>query len=249
MGHGPVELVDASPGNPSGIAYPDSDLTNPALPAGSSITTPEGVRLTTVSTGRTATFEVRFAEDAGAPAAPTVEYAALLANGQYRVHWQTPADNGQIVLGYEVTAEPSGTVTFVRSPAAYRTSTVVPVERHAPAQTFTVKAVNQAGWSAVSAPVAGAAYGPDVTITSPAAQAHVSGSFEVTFLATADEQTGARPVRGWVEADGATCGAVDGAGPYTVTCSGLVPGRAHLSVNVVNADGVTTAVPLSLFVQ
>jgi hypothetical protein len=56
-------------------------------------------------------------------------------------------------------------------------------------------------------------------------------------------------VRGWVEAEGATCGAVDGGGPYTVTCSGLVPGRAHLSVDVVNADGAVTAVPLSLFVQ
>ena len=31
---GPVELVDASPGNPTGIAYPDGDLTNSALPVG-----------------------------------------------------------------------------------------------------------------------------------------------------------------------------------------------------------------------
>ena len=159
VGHGPVELVDASPGNPSGIAYPDSDLTNAALPVGSSITTPEGVRLTTVATGRAATLEVGFEQDAGAPAAPEVRYAALLGDGQYRVRWQTPADNGQIVLGYEVTAAPSGTVTFVRSPAAYRTSTVVPVDPQAAAQTFTVRAVNQAGWSVASVPVAGAAYG------------------------------------------------------------------------------------------
>ena len=163
--------------------------------------------------------------------------------------WRTPADNGQIVLGYEVTAQPSGTVTFVRSPAAYRTATVVPVDRHAPEQTFTVKAVNQAGWSALSAAVTGAAYGPEVTVTSPAAQAHVSGSFDVSFQASADKQTRAQPVRGWVEGEGVTCGAVDGAGPYTVTCTGAQPGQVPLNVSVTNAEGATTTVPLLVVVD
>ena len=152
VGHGPVEIVDASPGNPSGIADPDRDLSNPALPVGSSITTPEGVRLTTVSVGRTATVQVQYGQEAGAPAAPALSDATLLARGRYRVHWQSPADNGQIVLGYQVTAQPSGAVTFVRSPGAYRTSAVLAVGRHAGPQTFTVKAVNQAGWSARAAP-------------------------------------------------------------------------------------------------
>ena len=151
---GPVEIVDASPGNPAGVAFPDRDLSNPALPAGSSITTPEGVRLTTVSVGRTATIEVQFSQEAAPPAAPEVSDATLLSRGRYRVRWQAPADNGQIVLGYQVTAQPSGAVTFVRSPGAYRTSAVLTVGRHAGAQTFTVKAVNQAGWSAPSSPEA-----------------------------------------------------------------------------------------------
>jgi hypothetical protein len=152
---GRVEIVDASPGNPAEIAFPDPDLSNPALPAGSSITTPEGVRLTTVSVGRTATVEVRYGQEAGAPAAPEVSDATLLAGGRYRVHWRAPADNGQIVLGYQVTAQPSGAVTFVRSPGAYRTSAVLAVGRHAGDQTFTVQAVNQAGWSVPSSPEPG----------------------------------------------------------------------------------------------
>ncbi len=155
VGHGPVELVDASPGNPAGIADSDRDLSNPALPAGSSITTPEGVRLTTVSAGRTATVEVQYGLPVGVPDAPTLTDATLLGGGRYQVDWQSAADNGQIVLGYQVTAQPSGAATFVRSPGAYRTAVVLPVGRHAGAQTFTVTAVNQVGWSARSSPVSG----------------------------------------------------------------------------------------------
>ena len=61
VGQGPVEILDASPGNPSAFGFPDRDLSNPALPVGGSITTPEGVRLTTVAAGRLATVEVAFA--------------------------------------------------------------------------------------------------------------------------------------------------------------------------------------------
>jgi Gametolysin peptidase M11 len=155
VGRGPVEIVDASPGNPAGIADSDRDLSNPALPVGSSITTPEGVRLTTVSVGRAATVDVQYGLRAGVPDAPTLTDATLLGGGRYQVHWQSPADNGQIVLGYQVTAQPSGAVTFVRSPGAYRTTAVLPVGRHAGEQTFTVEAVNQVGWSARSGPVSG----------------------------------------------------------------------------------------------
>ncbi len=155
VGHGRVEIVDASPGNPTGLAFPDRDLNNPALPVGSSITTPEGVQLTTVSTGREATVEVQFARQPSPPAAPVAADAVLQAGGGYRVVWRAPDDHGQIVLGYRVTAAPSGAVLFVRSPAGYRTSAVVDVPAGAGPQTFTVRAVNQAGWSEASGPVAG----------------------------------------------------------------------------------------------
>lgn len=249
VGDGPVDIVDASPGNPAGIAFPDRDLANPALPAGSSITTPEGLRITTVSVGARATVQVEFGQAASAPAAPTVTFAALLGSGAYRVQWQPPADNGQIVLGYRVTAQPSGVATFVRSPGAYRTSAVVTIARRAPLQTFTVEAVNQAGWSPTSPAVSGEAYGPVVTLNSPSPGAHVHGSFTVTFQGAADKQTHAQPVRGWAEVGGTTCGVVDGAGPYTITCADVPHGRRTLSVHVTNDNGATTDVSTHVVVH
>jgi hypothetical protein len=70
------------------------------------------------------------------------------------VHWTPPCDNGQIVLGYLVTASPSGVTKYVRSPAGYRTSTLFPLGDGQP-QTFTVAALNQDGWSPASAGVPG----------------------------------------------------------------------------------------------
>jgi hypothetical protein len=153
VGRGPVELIDASPGNPTGIDYPDADLTNAALPVGSSLTTPDDVRFTTVSTGRHATVQVTFGEPATVPDAPVVDAPAPVSDG-YLLRWTAPADNGQIVLGYRVTSWPSGDSTFVRSPAAYRTSLRVPAEPGSPTPTFTVAALNQNGWSAASPTVA-----------------------------------------------------------------------------------------------
>ena len=129
---------------------------NPALPVGSSITTPEGMRLTTVAAGRTRRCASRTTRTPRSPAAPALSDATLLARGRYRVHWQSPADNGQIVLGYQVTARPSGAVTFVRSPGAYRTLRGAGVGRHAePARPSRSRRSNQAGWSAASSPEAG----------------------------------------------------------------------------------------------
>jgi hypothetical protein len=145
VGSGPVEIVDAAPGNPAGIPFPDRDLTNPALPVGSSLTTPEDIRITTLSTGRRASVQVTFGAPAGVPDAPVVTSAVQDAAG-YDVRWQAPADNGQIVLGYQVTASPSGATTFVRGPAGYRTSAHLPLGDGQP-QTFTVRALNQDGLS------------------------------------------------------------------------------------------------------
>lgn len=151
VGSGPVEIVDASPGNPAGIPFPDRDLTNPALPVGSSLTTPEDIRITTVSTGRRASVQVTFDVPSGVPDAPVLTSAVQTADG-YSVRWQAPADNGQIVLGYQVTALPSGATTFVRGPASYRTSAHFPLGDGQP-QTFSVQALNQDGLSELSASV------------------------------------------------------------------------------------------------
>jgi hypothetical protein len=149
VGSGPVEIIDASPGNPAGIAFPDADLTNPALPVASSLTTPQHIRITTLSTGRKATVQITFDQPSTVPDAPVLTAASQLDTG-YDVRWGAPPDNGQIVLGYRVTAIPSGVTTFVRSPAGYRTAAHFLLGDGQP-QTFTVQALNQEGWSPVSA--------------------------------------------------------------------------------------------------
>jgi hypothetical protein len=155
---GRVELVDASPGNPTGIGYPDRDLTNPALPVGSSLTVGNDIRITTVRSGRQATVQVTYGDSAAAPEAPHLSAATELESGSYRIRWTAPTDNGQIVLGYRVTDQVSGAVSYVRSPAGYRTTFVLPARRAGISPTFTVAARNQVGWSPASAPVAGKAY-------------------------------------------------------------------------------------------
>jgi hypothetical protein len=149
VGSGPVEIIDAAPGNPAGIAFPDRDLTNPALPVASSVTIPGHIRITTVSTGRKATVQVTFDQPSTVPDAPVITTALQVVDG-YAVRWTAPPDNGQIVLGYQVTASPSGATTFVRGPAGYRTVAHFPLGDGQP-QTFTVQALNQDGWSPQSA--------------------------------------------------------------------------------------------------
>lgn len=248
VGRGPVEMIDASPGNPTGIAYPDGDLTNAALPVGSSLTTPENIRFTTVAKGRHARVQVSFGQSAAAPDAPVVASVAQVSDG-YRVHWTAPADNGQIVLGYRVTAQPSGLSTFVRSPAGYRTSARFPLSKlGATPPTFTVRALNQDGWSAVAAsdPVPdGPVVGPDVTVTSPSADGKVTRAFTVAVLATADEQTQSAPVTAWAEIGSVTCTSDDGPGPYSLVCDDAdhaLHGAQVLTVHVRNAAGGVTDV-------
>ncbi len=264
VGRGPVEMIDASPGNPTGIAYPDPDLTNAALPVGSSLTTPEDIRFTTVATGRHAQVRVTFGQPAAAPDAPVVARVAPVHDG-YRVHWTAPADNGQIVLGYRVTAQPSGVSTFVRSPAGYRTTAHFPLSKLGTAPpTFTVKALNQDGWSSVSAsdPVpgdpgpgdptpTGPVVGPDVTVTSPSADAKVGHAFTVSVVATADQQTHSTPVTAWAEIGAVICTSDDGPGPYALVCDDAdhtLHGAKVLVVHVRNAAGATTdvSVPVRL---
>lgn len=252
VGHGPVEIIDASPGNPTGIAYPDADLTNPALPVGSSLTTPQGIRFTTVATGRRARVQVGFHERASAPDAPKVSVRET--SGGYLVRWTAPPDNGQIVLGYRVTAwaddqTPTGSSTYVRSPAGYRTSVVVPADKDAAGPpTFTVKALNQVGWSPVSVAVTPASSGPSVTVSSPSSWEILPHSFSVDVAGTAAQRTGDPPDRAWavVGSNGVeiACSSQTGAGPYTLTCDdseGQLSGTQALTVCVQDSgDNVST---------
>lgn len=245
---GRVEIIDASPGNPSGLAFPDRDLTNPALPVGSSLTVHGNIRITTVASGRKATVQVTYDRIAAAPDAPQVSYAAKLKGG-YRIHWTAPNDNGQIVLGYRVTDVVSGSSTYVRSPGAFKTTLKVPARNVGSAPSFSVAAQNQMGWSPTSAPRAPQAFGPRVTVTSPRDGSTVPDSFDVTLTARPDPQTRSQPVRAWADLDrGASCTAVDGSGPYTLTCGDVPSGARTVLVHVLNANGVTTDVRVHLHV-
>ncbi|HEX3221260.1 MAG TPA: hypothetical protein VHR35_01730 [Nocardioides sp.] len=249
LANGRVQIIDASPGNPTGIAYPDADLTNAALPTGSSVTLPDGLRITAVASGRrTATVRVGFGATAAAPDAPAVDYAARLHNGSYRVRWAPPADNGQIVLGYRVTDQASGQVTYVTSPAGYRTSVSVAAPSGSDAPTFTVAAVNQSGWSAESTAVTGRAYGPVVNVTSPVQGSTVDGDLNVNLTASPDTPTRTAPSKAWATIGGVTCSTQLGAGPYVLQCSGAEAGPQTLTVDVQNTDGVVTetSVPIEV---
>jgi hypothetical protein len=249
VGDGPVVLLDAAPGNPTALPFPDADLTNAALPAGSSFTGPEDVRITTAATGRGAQVEVSFGRAAAAPTTPVVDYAARLGDGRYAVRWERPADNGQIVLGYRVTSVASGESVYVPSTGGVRTSLVLPGDG-APTEdpAFTVEAVNQVGWSG-AATVEGRSYAPQVTVTSPQRGARVRGGFDVSLSAAPDEVTGSEPVRAWAALDGVACTSAQGPGPYTLRCPRGGAGHATVTVHVANADGAQTDVSVPVRVS
>ena len=79
---------------------PDRDLTNPALPAGSSLTTPHGIRFTTLPTGRASRVEIAFHQP---PQSPDTADDLTPSRPPVRLPHaagRRPSDNGQIVLGY-----------------------------------------------------------------------------------------------------------------------------------------------------
>jgi hypothetical protein len=242
VGHGPVEIIDASPGNPAGIAYPDRDLTNPALPPGSSLTTPQGIRITTVHTGRWARVQVTFREPSAKPDAPSV--AITPTSEGYHVHWTSPPDNGQIVLGYRVIAwraDGSSTSTYVRSPAAYRTSVDVSARRSGTtAPTFTVEALNQDGWSHASPAVAASAAGPYAQLETPLARQGVAPTFDVTLNGDVATTRGEpAPTDAWGQIGNVHC-SKSGKDIYSLTCKGAALGQQLLSVSVQSTTGTTT---------
>jgi hypothetical protein len=240
VGHGPVEMIDASPGNPTGIGYPDRDLTNSALPVGSSLTTPNRIRITTVSTGRRARVRITFHERSSAPDAPAV--GVVQTRSGYRLHWTSPTDNGQIVLGYRVTAWPSGTSTYVRSPAGYHTSVLLSAGKGDPSPpTFTVEALNQDGWSTASPAVTTTSPGPNVTLTSPSVRASVEPSFAVSLAGEPAVLGQPPPTKAWAEIGSVSCSTQVGAGPYTLQCKtgGVLIGTQMLTVHVQNDAGIT----------
>lgn len=167
------EIVDARPESGEGWdgnTYVD-EIDGASLAVGSSVTTPEGIRLQVVSQNDAgATVKVTFkAGAAKAPAAPTGVTAdpGDLDSGAI-VTWNKPDDRGAVISRYVVTASPGDVTKNVRPTGAAQQS--VNLTGLTTSQTtITVKAVNEAGTSAGgSTTVTPVAVRPVVSITSPA---------------------------------------------------------------------------------
>lgn len=199
------QLLDLMPGSGYGLAggrtYLEWDRVH--LPVGSSWTSPERVRLTTVSQSASgAKVAVQFnAPTPGAPAAP----GAVTARPGPRaatVTWSKPVDNGSIITSYVVTASPSSplvpaqTVDSVGGLVRSATfSDLDPTKDY----TFSVRARNRVGTSAAttSVPVRPLTDAPTVLLTAPAQNTEVSGPFTATATATPNPGTGS--AIDWVE--------------------------------------------------
>ena len=174
-----MQILDAAPGNPHpSLFFPDPDLANPTLPPGSSFTTPQGVRITLVSQDAGgATVQVQRNKKASAPAAPTIMSAIRSVNsGRVTLSVKPGADNGQIILGYQLQRSPGGDSTFVADPGGFKAALEVE-DSHDGAGSWIVRAVNQVGTSAASPGVAEHLPAPVLTVTTPAPGSQVAGPY------------------------------------------------------------------------
>ena len=182
-----TQLLDAGPGSTTGYY----DFADGHLPAGSSWTTPQNVRVTVVNasaSGATLAFKFR----AGAPKPPSspgpVRVQALVHAA--RITWTQPADNGAIIRRYVITRSDGAKQTVSGFPdlaTTYTWRNLVSTR----AYTFSVQAVNQAGASAAArSPLVRALTDkPSVVITSPANGATVSGDGTVSVTVTPNPRT------------------------------------------------------------
>ena len=183
-----TQLLDAGPGSTTGYY----DFADGHLPAGSSWTTPQKVRITvTRQTPSAATLAIRFR--AGAPRAPrppTSVRASALVNAA-RITWHRPADNGAIIRRYVIRRSDGATrtvATFAGMPASYTWRNL----NSSVSYRFSVRAVNEAGTSAASATspvVRPLTDKPSVVITSPASGAAVQGIVPIRITATRNATT------------------------------------------------------------
>jgi hypothetical protein len=184
---GRTQVLDAGPG--STVNHYDSADVH--LPAGSSWTTPQKVRITvTRQTSSVATVAIRFGAGAAkAPSTPTAVRARAGVNAA-RITWTRPADNGSIIRGYRITRSdgPTRTVTsFAGATTAYTWSGLDPNRTYR----FSVRALNEAGASgaATSAAVRPLLDTPSAAITGPAQGATVAGVVPITFTAAPNAST------------------------------------------------------------
>jgi hypothetical protein len=186
--NGQTQLLDAAPGSTTSW----EDFADAHLPAGSSWTTPERVRITV--TGQTASAAaVAFRFGAGAPRAPGSprSVTARGAVNAARITWTRPPDNGAIIRRYRITRLDNGATRTLTTTGGLVTSYLWPDLSPSRTYSFSVRAINQAGTSGAtrSRAVRPLTDKPSVVIKSPARGATVSGVVQVRIEASRNPST------------------------------------------------------------
>gem|GEM_PF-5671731 len=233
-------LVDATPGSTEDFV----------LPPGSSLTTPERIRLTvTAQSATSATVKVAFgARPATAPSRPT-GVTATPTGYAAEVAWQRPADNGAAITGYRVTAQPGNITKTVTSPGGTSVSARFGGLDAGTGYTFTVTALNEMGSSAASAPSAPVVperRGLEVEIYEPTDGATIRGGTDVCFWVTEDPQDPEPMTRAELLVDGAVVDDVlsEWGDCLTWDGAGFAAGDHELKVRATDAAGTTTSTPV-----
>lgn len=248
-----TELLDAMPGTGGDQEWGD-DWAHVTLPAGSSWTSPERVRITVRSQESSAAeVAVRFgAGRAKAPAAPS-SVTASVGDGGTTVSWARPDDGGSIITKYTLTTSPGGVTKTVRSIGGLQTSARLSGLQVGTEHTVTVKAHNAVGASpgTASAPFTPVATDPSVTITSPADGATLTGLVTVAGTATPDPETEAPLSSVRLLVDGEDAGGAWGA-PWEIEwdTTYVSNGPHDLELEVTDVDGQTgRSAPVSVVVD
>jgi hypothetical protein len=240
---GRTQILDAGPG--STVNYYDSADVH--LPAGSSWTTPENVRITvTRQTASLATVAIRFGAGAAkVPSAPGSVRAHAGVNAA-RVTWTRPADNGTIIRGYRITRSDGATQTvtsFAGTGTAYTWTGLDPVRTYR----FSVRALNEAGASAAvtTGVVRPLVDTPSASITSPAQSATVAGVVPIRFTAAPNASTKVPILYAEVNIDGVPLD-IDFAAPWGPvqwdTRWDVLNGSHTIQLRVVDQSGRLTTV-------
>jgi hypothetical protein len=185
---GKTHLLDAAPGTTTSW----EDFADAHLPAGSSWTTPERVRITvTRQTASAATVAFKFG--AGAPRAPGSPRSVTTRGvvNAARITWTRPADNGSIIRQYRITRLDNGASRTLTTTGGLTTSYLWPGLSPSRRYSFAVRAINQAGMSGAtrSPAVRPLTDKPSVVIKSPARGATVRGVVQVRIEASRNPWT------------------------------------------------------------
>jgi hypothetical protein len=233
-----LRVLDAAPGNPVPyLSFPDPDFVDIALPVGSSFTTRQRVRITLLAqTASSATVRIGRNKAAKAPDAPMVTEAVAQPNSGYvRLRVEPGSDNGQVILGYQLTRYPGGKTTFVADPGGSGRYDVS--DSGSGAVAWTARAINQVGMSPESAKTSVHVPVPTVSIVSPAPGAVVAGpTVPVSVSVTPDPISHAAITQVVVCLESSGC-ETDKTAPYAVTLSGVMAGPDQISATATDVEG------------